>query len=219
MKSKVRLVIFDLDGTLINAYPAVERSINYVLKKAGCDPVDTETIKRTVGWGDRHLVETFTGPEKINKAIVLYRRHHKKALEKDTTLLPGAKRLLQILKKNGYKLAIASNRPAVYTNIVLEYLDIKKYFDRVLCGDKSARPKPHPDIILELLEKFGLKKSESLYVGDMTIDMQTGKRAGVKTVIVTTGSSTREDILKLKPFKVISNVYEVNDVLEKINGV
>ena len=53
----------------------------------------------------------------------------------------------------------------------------------------------------------------------MTIDMQTGKRAGVKTVIVTTGSSTREDILKLKPFKVISNVYEVNDVLEKINGV
>ena len=218
MSRQIDLIVFDLDGTLIDAYDAVYNSIKYTLKGLGMDSnVEHEYVKRAVGWGDRHFVRQFSGDERIDEAMKLYREHHKEALREGTTFLPGAKELLEKLKKQGYMLAVATNRPSPYTHIVLNHLDMENTFDYVLCGDEVENAKPAPDILYRILEKFSVPAERALYVGDMTIDVLTGNAAGVKTVAVITGSSLEDEIIALNPLKVIFNVHDVLNVLDGLN--
>ncbi|MCK5014610.1 MAG: HAD family hydrolase [Candidatus Omnitrophica bacterium] len=214
MANKIQLVIFDLDGTLVDAYQAVESSINYMLAEIGRALVDDKTIKRTVGWGVRHLVETFVGGHDLDRALSIYRQHHARALKSGTKWLPGARELIEKLQSRGYKLAIASNRPTRFTHIILKHLKTDHAFDRVLCADRVDRPKPAAEMLEKILEKCSLDPDEALYVGDMTIDVQTGRAAGVKTVAVMTGSSSREELAAQKPFAVIDQVIEVAGILD-----
>lgn len=216
MGKKLKAVIFDLDGTLADAYKAVERSMNYALTHAGFPKVSAYTIKRSVGWGDKHLIEGFVGKKHAPQVLASYRRHHKGSLKAGVTFLPGAKQILKYLDDNGYLLAIASNRPTRFTRIILKVLKIENHFDYVLCGDKIDRPKPYPDILKLILKKFKLRNQDALYVGDMTIDVKTGNRARVRTVAVLTGSSTRAEIQALKPFKTIARMSQLKRIIEQI---
>ncbi len=210
---KTKLVIFDLDGTLMNAYPAVYRSVNFTVTQFGFAPITHATIKRTVGWGDRHLLQSFIGDKNLDAALKVYRRHHAIALRQDTKLLPGALKILQYLKSNGFKIAVASNRPTKFSLIALRYLKIYPFFDEILCGDKVLHPKPSPDILKEILKKFGFSPTEALYVGDMGIDILTGRRARVKTLAVASGSNTVMELAALSPLAVVDNVLEVKKFL------
>src|SRR3989338_3985406 len=124
MSANIRLVIFDLDGTLVNAYKAVYESINFAMKSKGFPKVSADTVRRSVGWGDRHLITKFVGPEMARAVLNIYRWHHQTSLKSGTTLLPGALRLLRNLKKSKYKIAVASNRPTRFSLIILKHLKI-----------------------------------------------------------------------------------------------
>src|SRR6185503_1957833 len=147
-----KIIIFDLDGTLVNAYRAVYNSINHAMARCGFPRVSAHVVKRSVGWGDRHLIEGFVGKEQAPAVLKIYRRHHKEALKTGLTFLPGAKRVIEQLKGQGYLLAIASNRPTRFTKDILKILKIEDHFDYVLCGDRSRRPKPHPDMLWQILK-------------------------------------------------------------------
>ena len=90
---------------------------------------------------------------------------------------------------------------------------IFKFFDYILCADKLKHGKPAPEILNKITHRFALNKSQVLYVGDMIIDAQAGRRAGIKTVIVTTGSSSLLEIKKERPFKIIPEVNKLVDFL------
>ena len=213
----IRLVIFDLDGTLMNAYPAVRRSVNHVMKYFGHPPVSHAVIKRTVGWGDRHLLQSFIGDQDLDAALAVYRRHHAAALRKDTELLPGALKILRYLRSRGVRIAVASNRPTRFSLIAIRHLKIRKFLDRVLCADKVKRPKPAPDILREILKRSSLRPGQALYVGDMQIDINTGRSARVKTVAVATGSNTKSELRALKPYAVVDHVYAVKKILARLD--
>lgn len=213
MTPSIRLVIFDLDGTLVDAYPAIVRSFNHVMKALVLPPQPEALIRRSVGWGDTNLLKPFVQPGRLSKALKLYRKNHAAALTKGTRFLPGAKELLRTLKKKGYQLAVASNRPTKFSYIILEHLKMKEYFDDVLCGDRLKKGKPHPEIILRILKRLSIRPEEALFVGDMTVDVQAGNRARVKTVAVLTGSSTRQELKKLKPYKIVKHILEVDKLL------
>jgi phosphoglycolate phosphatase len=186
-----------------------------MLGQMGRPPVDGESIKRAVGWGVRSLLETFVAKEDLGRALSIYRQHHAQALKSTTSWLPGAKDLVKTLKARGYKLAIASNRPTRFTHIILKHLHVDRAFDRVLCADRVIHPKPNPEMLVKILADCSLEPEEALYVGDMTIDIETGHAAGVKTVAVVTGSSRREEMAPLKPFAIVDRVMEVAGILEK----
>jgi len=209
----VKLIIFDLDGTLIDAYQAVEESVNFCLRAVGRRPIGALTIKRTVGWGDRQLLIALQGEKGIDKILAMYRRHHRGALRRGSKLLPGSRKVLQVLKKKGYRLAVASNRPTKFSYIVLRHLGILRYFDYVLCADKARRPKPYPDMLRQILRHFSLASREAVYVGDMTIDIQSGRRARVKTVAVAGGSSRKKELAALKPMAVIRRIADLLKVV------
>lgn len=203
---KYKLIIFDLDGTLVDAYKAVSRSLNYSLKCLGLDPIDDETIKRSVGWGDKNLISRFVSPGELKKAVKIYRHHHAKTLHEGVKFLPYAKPVLEYLDRKKYKLAVASNRPTRFTKIILRSLEALKYFDCVVCADKVKRGKPAPDILKKILKSLSCQPQDALYVGDMMIDVQAGKRAKIATIAVLTGSCDRKDIVPYKPYKIIKNI-------------
>lgn len=210
----IKLIIFDLDGTLVNAYAAINRSLNHTLRKLGLKTQNAKLIRRCVGWGDANLLKPFVPSKNLNQALSLYREHHKYSLLKHSRLYPQAKALLRQLKKEGYKLAVASNRPTKFSRILLRHLRIFSYFDYVLCADKLKHGKPHPEILNKIAERFGLKKAQVLYVGDMVIDAQAARRAHINAIIVTTGSSITRQIKKEKPFKIISAVGKLSNILK-----
>lgn len=210
-----KLIIFDLDGTLINAYPAVEESVNYVLRYFKRPEQRHEAIERAVGWGPKSLLSAFLDKALLEEALCLYNEHHARALLRGSSLLPGAGVLLTTLKTRGCTLAVASNRPKKFSLIVTRYLAIESMFDRILCGDEVDTPKPHPQMLLQIMDELSFSPEQTLYVGDMTVDVETGRAAGVKTVAVTTGSSSRTEIEVLAPWRIINRVDEVAGLLEK----
>lgn len=209
----IRLIIFDLDGTLVDAYPAIINSFNFTMQRSGYPPQRAAIIRRAVGWGDENLLRPFIKEEDIVCALSIYRKHHRLALIKESRLFPKVGRVLAYLKNKGYLLAVASNRPNEFSWILIRHLKLKRYFDYVLCADKLNHAKPHPEIINKIMQRFGLKSKETLYVGDMTIDAQAGKGAKVKTIIVTTGSSRKSQIKGEKPFRVISRISQLLKML------
>ncbi len=205
-----KVIIFDLDGTLVDAYRAVWLSLNMAFKAVGLPRMSYQVVKKSVGWGERILVAKFVPPEKVEKTLTIYRQSHRKALMKGVRFLPGAKKLILDLHQKGTKLAIASNRPTEFCELILKNLKVRKYFEIVLCADRVKRPKPAGDMLKEILKRLEAKTSEAIYIGDMTIDVQTGRRANVKTIAVTTGSSSRSEILKEKPFQIIGKLKELS---------
>ena len=205
----IKLIIFDLDGTLIDAYAAICSSFNYVMRKLGLKPKNSRLIRSAVGWGDTNLLRPYVAEHDLGRALSLYRNHHKLSLLKQSRLYPYAKLLLRKLKAQGCKLAVASNRPSRFSLILLKHLRIINLFDYVLCADKLKLGKPDPEILNKIIKRFTLKKSQVLYVGDMVIDAQAGRRAKVKTIIVTSGSSSRAEIKREQPFKIISGLRQL----------
>jgi phosphoglycolate phosphatase len=202
----IKLIIFDLDGTLVDAYTAISNSFNYVMRRLGLKTQSANTVRRLVGWGDINLLKPYLRQKDLKQAISLYRAHHKHSLLKYSHLYPHAKSVLRRFKSQGYKLAVASNRPSKFSHILLKHLEIGVFFDYVLCADQANHGKPHPEILNRIVKHFGLKKSQALYVGDMVIDAQAGKRAKINTVIVTSGSSGKLDVKREKPFRIISAI-------------
>jgi len=207
----IKLIIFDLDGTLVDAYAAIESSFNHVMRRLGLKPKRASLIRRAVGWGDALLLEPYVGERNLRRALSIYRSHHEHSLLKRARLYPAVRPLLRKLKACGYKLAVASNRPTKFSLILLKHLRIMEFFDYVLCADKLKHGKPHPEILNKIIRKVGVKKPQVLYAGDMVIDAQSGRRARVKTVIVTTGSSRLAEITRERPFEIISRISRLYD--------
>ncbi|MFA5090555.1 MAG: HAD family hydrolase [Candidatus Omnitrophota bacterium] len=206
MLANIKLIIFDLDGTLVNAYPAINKSFNFTLNRLGYPRQSARVIRRAVGWGDENLLRPFIKEKDLARALSLYRRHHRRALLSSSFTFPHTRQVLAYFNKRGYRMAIASNRPTRFTRILLRHLDLKKYFGYILCADKLKYGKPHPQILRRIMQKFSFHPAQTAYVGDMIIDAQAGRRAGVKTIIVTTGSSSRKEIKKERPYRVIANI-------------
>lgn len=209
----IKLIIFDLDGTLVDAYRAITLSFNFVMRSCGYPQRSASLIRRAVGYGDSNLIKPFVAKKDLGLAIALYRKHHARALIRYVRLFPHTRKLLEYLSSKGYLLAVASNRPTRFSQIILRTLKVKEYFAYVLCADMVKHPKPWPELLTRIMKKLCVTNRHTLYVGDMTLDAETGRRARVKTVIVATGSSTRKEIQGARPYLLIKDIYALSKIL------
>jgi phosphoglycolate phosphatase len=204
-----KVIIFDLDGTLIDAYQAIEESFNFTMRKLGLPRQSPTAIRKAVGWGDKKLLVPFVSTRFLAKALKIYRENHKKTLLIKARLFPGARQILTKLSGRCL-LAVASNRPTLFSHILLRSLKIRNFFDYVICADRLNKAKPHPLILKTILSHFCIKPQQALYIGDMAIDAQTARRAHIKSIIVTTGSSSLSEIKKEKPYRIISSIRQLD---------
>jgi phosphoglycolate phosphatase len=211
--SKIKLVIFDLDGTLVDAYPAIIESFNFTMQKLGYPKKEGSVIRKAVGWGDENLLKPFVKEEDLLKALSIYRKHHKESLLRKSKVFSGVFKVLDFLKRKKIKVAIASNRPTKFSLILIRHLGLDRYVDYVLCADEIKHIKPNPYLLNKIMRYFEVLPSETLYVGDMTIDVEAGNSAEIKTIIVTTGSSSKKEIKRYKPFKIIKKITDLLKII------
>jgi phosphoglycolate phosphatase len=185
---RFRAVLFDFDGTLADSYAAITASVNHVLQHHGRPTLTEAQVRTLVGHGLVNLMESILPGIDPEVAARLYREHHPTVMGSHTRLLPGVANGLAALKAAGIKLGVCSNKPSYFTRILLGLLRIDAYFDVVFGPDDAGAVKPDPAMIDKALAHLGVPKEEALYVGDMEVDIETGRRAGVETWVVPTGS-------------------------------
>jgi HAD superfamily hydrolase (TIGR01509 family) len=207
------LIIFDLDGTLVNAYPAITSSFNHTMQRLGYPVQSPEIVRRAVGGGDRNLLLPFVRKSHLDCALAIYRRHHAGALKKLAVLMPGAGKILREMKQHNLKLAIASNRPRRFSLILLENLGIRRLFDAVVCKDMVRFGKPHPLMLNTIMRLLHVAPHKTVYVGDMIVDIEAGKRAHVFTVAVTTGSNSAQELRASHPDILLATVADLPRIL------
>lgn len=207
--------IFDLDGTLIDAYVSVAETFNHALKMLGYPPVSLETVKRAVGGGDRSLASMFVNPEHVDELIRIYRDNHIRFLSGNARLLNGCEGLLSFLKQRGLRLGVATNRARFSVRALLEELKICRYFDIICTADDVRNPKPDPGMIIKIMDEFKSGREEVFYAGDMDIDFFAGKNAGVDTYILTTGSTPRKTLEEIAGINLFDNLGSLKDYLSE----
>ena len=126
-----------------------------------------------------------------------------------TRLLPGAREAVEALKRSGRRLAVCSNKKVAFTRALLDSLGLAPLFDAVLGPDDVPRPKPAPDMLLAALRRLGAAPGEALYVGDMDVDVQTARAAGVAVWVVPTGSTDRATLEAARPDRIIEGLGEL----------
>lgn len=212
-----KLAIFDFDGTLIDAYDSIYKTICFICEKLNHEKFDFEKVKRAVGGGDLKLISTLFNEKDVKIAHSLYRENYLNFLKNNVKVIDGVYEFLDELKNKNIKIAGATNRARFSLVQLLKETKIEKYFDLVLCAEDVKNPKPDPEMILKIIEKFKVSKKEVFFVGDMDIDYKTGKNAGIDTYIVLTGSSKRVDFLEYENPLIFDNIHMVKKFLVENN--
>ncbi len=204
-----RAVLFDFDGTLADSYDAITASVNYVRSVHGMPPLPDAEIRKHVGRGLEKLLADMLPGTNVERNVELYREHHVTVMRDLTQLLPGAREALAVLKASGRRLGVCSNKKVAFTRDIINYLGIAAYFNAVLGPDDVPHPKPAPDMLLEGLRRLGVTSAQALYVGDMDVDVQTARSAGVTVWVVPTGSADRATLVAARPDRILENLTEL----------
>jgi len=196
----VRAIVFDLDGTLIDSYEAITESLNYALALAGKPPRSLPEVRRMVGLGLETLIErAMGGPDRVQEGVLNFRRHYDHICVEKTILLPEVADTLAELDRRGYLMSVATNKPSYFAWRLLEGLRVRRHIVTVLGPDVVEHRKPHPEMVLRAIAKMGVTAAETLYVGDMEVDIETSRAAGVPVIALPTGSRGPKELEAAKP--------------------
>lgn len=187
------LIIFDMDGTLVNSSITIANAINYVRKQLGFEPMDPERILAHVNDPSINPAQFFYHTNKFEHDherwfSEYYTRHH----DKELVLYDGIRELLTELKEADFKLAVATNAYRKSTIESLTHLGIYVLFDAIACYDDVYKGKPYPDMLLKLLEELHVAKERAVFIGDGPRDEQAAKRAGIDYLMVDWGFTDHE---------------------------
>jgi|SRR6516165_2442584 phosphoglycolate phosphatase len=210
-----RAVLFDLDGTLVDSYGAISASVNHVRAASGLAPLPEAEVKRFVGLGPEHLLAHTVPGTNLQDALAGYRAHHATVMLQKTRLLSGAYEVVTGLHRAGMRVAVCSNKLVGFSRALLEHLGLAECVDVVLGPEDVERPKPAPDMLLAALARLKVQTGEALYVGDMVVDIETARGAGVAVWVVATGSEERSRLQEAKPDRLLGELREVLSILAR----
>ncbi|MGA7990549.1 MAG: HAD-IA family hydrolase [Thermoanaerobaculia bacterium] len=208
-----RAVVFDLDGTLLDSYAAIHECLSLVIAAFGRAAVTPDETRRMVGHGLEALVSRAVGAENVTEGVKIFRARYEEIGPSSSSLLPGADAVTRRLREAGIPLAIASNKPARFSRQILEALGLLSRFAFVAGPDDGFPPKPAPHMVFMALATLGVKGAESVYVGDMPVDVATARAAGMPVIAIPSGSATEEELRAVSPDLLIRDLNELPVVL------
>jgi phosphoglycolate phosphatase len=223
--NRVDAVVFDLDGTLIDSVPDLHVAVNRLLAEEGQPPLPLDAVSRMVGQGPARLVQRAFASVDIqlsDGAAARYTaRFRELYLEEPcarTTLMPHARTVLDRLARRGAKLGLCTNKPVAHTRVIVEQLDLARYFSAVIGGDSLAVRKPDPAPLLATLAPLHAEAAASVFVGDSVTDLETARAAGVQALLVE-GGYTDVPVRSLAADAHASGLDEIETVIDRLGGL
>ena len=212
---KKKLIIFDLDGTLIDTLKDIEHIFNYVLIKNGFDKKSENFYKENIGNGLEHLLrkclpDNFMGDlDSLSKSV---RDRYESQLNTKTKIYDGIIPVLEYLKKNKVNMAVISNKLHL-----LAVRSVETYFNsyeiKVIGAEGGFPRKPNPDSTVHMLQYFNCSASDALFIGDSIVDIKTAQNASIRSVGVLWGNGTEEDFIKQKSDFILESPQEIFNIL------
>lgn len=210
----IRALLFDFDGTLADSFAAIAASTNHARKIFGLPPLTVEEIRSYVGHGLMQLMTDLvpTAPSS-DEAVRVYREHHRTIAVVQTTLLPGVAETIADLHRSGIALGVCSNKAVSFTTVLVNHLFPAGTFGAVLGPEDVGRPKPDPAMLLEACRRLEVPVSETVYIGDMSVDVLTGKAAGMTTWLVPGGAGHWDEAVAAGPDRILRRFEEIRDMV------
>jgi len=218
-----KLIIFDLDGTLINSALDLALAVNHMLTELNCDTFDEEIIHGWVGNGAQTLVwRALSANREINKSIDTHTLNHALKIFLDfyetnlciaTTPYPHVVTTLKTLKDRGYKLAIVTNKPFKFVEPILDKLGLDGLFEMILGGDSLEKKKPDPMPLLHVCDTLNISTDDTVMIGDSKNDILAANACSMDSIGVTYGYNYGEDIGVYNPNIIIDNFKELEKYL------
>lgn len=214
-----KIIIFDLDGTLLNTLDDLADSTNIVMKAFGYPQHSKEDIRNFVGNGVAKLIERAipNGKENknYNKCLDMFKEIYPKNMYNKTAPYQGITDMLKSLKEKGLIIAVVSNKFDLAVKELCE-----KYFPNLIdfCAGENEkegiRKKPAPDTVLKVLEQYNLKNNDAIYVGDSEVDIQTAQNSDMPCISVSWGFKDREFLTNNGAEIIINTPTEITDILD-----
>jgi phosphoglycolate phosphatase len=185
------LVIFDLDGTLIDSKRDLACAVNAARANSGMEPLEDELVFSYVGEGAPVLIRRALGPgatgDQVQSALAFFLAYYNDHMIDFTVLYPGVSETLERLAEAGVKMAVLTNKPVRLSRAIVDALGISRFFDRVYGGNSFEQKKPHPVGIATLMDDYGAAAGRTMMVGDSAVDIRTARNANVMSCGVTYG--------------------------------
>lgn len=213
---RVLLIIFDLDGTLIDSSTDLAISMNATRSHFALEPLDSNLIYSYVGNGAPTLIRRAmpddTSEQRLSDALVFFLQFYRTHALEHTRLYPGIREALEALSASGHKLAVLTNKPTRISFDIVSALGLREQFIRVYGGDSFHRKKPDPAGILQLMQETGARRDETIMIGDSAVDVQTARNACVRSCGVLWGfqpesvQMERPDVLLSEPQEIVQQL-------------
>jgi len=211
----IKLIIFDLDGTLVDTAQDITNALNFALEPYDMKILTVEDTVKLIGEGVNRLVEKVLPMGKMRlkndvmSRFIEYYSAHLIANSKEYPYVKGTLQNLTTVKKT-----VISNKREDLSKRLLEELGLSEYFDLIIGSDTAGERKPSPIPVLYVINKFGVSIEESIIVGDSNYDIEAGRTAGVKTVAVTYGYRPRESLTEAD--YIIDDIRELVPLVQKL---
>ena len=195
------LLIFDLDGTLVDSKLDLANAVNATRQYMGMGPLTNETVYSYVGNGAPVLLRRAMGPEmpqdEVDRALGYFLAYYGDHKLDNTVLYPGVREALDVFRDRGLRMAVLTNKPVKASRGIVDGLGVHDHFFRVYGGNSFERKKPDPMGVERLIEEAGADAARTIMIGDSGVDIRTARNAGIPVVGVTWGfqpESLREDV-------------------------
>lgn len=208
---KTQAILFDLDGTLVDSLPLIVRTYRQVFAEMNI-PWGNDDVVKLIGLPLKEIGRHFAG-EREPQFEEIYQHFYHRDHDLYTRLFPGTLEMLEQLKKRGIRLGIVTSKGKPGTARTVSFTGLDCFMDIVVTAHDVLKHKPDPEPLFKALDFMGAKIARSMYVGDSRFDILTGQNAGVRTLGVTWGLGSREELERLKPDGVIDRWGELTEYL------
>lgn len=213
LKKRIHGIIFDLDGTLIEAYEAIYVGLKEAFQYFGREIFPFSDLKKYLKVDLEATLNQFFSSEEVLKGVPIMRRKYEEVYLDKTHFLDGAKEVLKILHSKGILMGVASNKFGRFSRGALRHLGVSDYFKSVIGAGDVPRNKPFPDMIHAALREMRLPPEEVVFVGDTLTDIDTGKQASIDVYALPTGFHSKMELSQKKPRRILKNLKELTQIV------
>ena len=213
---RYRAVLFDLDGTLVDSYTALTEAVNHARRAEGLHALTPARIRTIVGDGVEKLLQRAFERADIERSTVdAFESRYDEVCCQESKVLADVEATLEHLASLGVAMAVCTNKPTVFSKKILDFLDLSRHFRAIVGPDLAGARKPEARHLLVTLESVRCTPRETLFVGDMPIDVRAARNSGIDVAVVATGSSTREQLTAAEPDHFLERFSDLIKIVER----